>query len=187
MRSPIARVVSVLAAGYEGPLVEDDLELKKNYSIGNAAGHGSTMTALAFEKLAQENPDVGFVHVYPGLVRTNLMVNSTSGLLGIFMRWVVTPTLGLFCMTPEDCGERIFAYATTAEFSGAGAEGEKAGVRKVGGGIAKGQESVVKGAWFLDWDGKVIGNEEVLAGYRKKGMGEVVWKHTEEEWQRVLS
>ncbi|KAL8728116.1 MAG: hypothetical protein Q9181_005458, partial [Wetmoreana brouardii] len=77
-RAPFPHVVSVLAAGQEGRIYEDDLSLKHNYGVLACANHGTTMTSLVFEFLAKENPKVAFVHVYPGYVRTGIMQSGFS-------------------------------------------------------------------------------------------------------------
>ena len=73
-RGELTRVVSVLGAGKEGKIFEDDFLLRKHYSLKNCAGQAICMTSLAFNKLASANPAVSFIHTSPGVVRgTNIM------------------------------------------------------------------------------------------------------------------
>lgn len=76
--APYPHVVSVLAGGKENTINEDDLDLKHNYGVLTSAHHGTTMSSLAFEHLARQNPAVAFVHIYPGYVRTNILQSGFS-------------------------------------------------------------------------------------------------------------
>jgi hypothetical protein len=49
----LSRVVTVLSAGCEGPLIEDDLELKHNFSLRNYGSHVVIMKDFACEELAK--------------------------------------------------------------------------------------------------------------------------------------
>lgn len=157
--SPDARVVSVLAGGEEGKLIDDDLDLKTHYSVMNAANTSATMTTLAFETLSEEHPTIGFVHYYPGFVKTSQLDNNTTGLLGFVFRWVVTPLAGLFAMSTDVAGERGFHNATSGQFA--------------------------KGAWTVNSVGTVVHNESVLPEYRKNGTRERIWDHTLAKWEQA--
>ena len=43
---PLARIVSVFSAGYDGDLIADDLALRTHYSVRNCRTHATTMHAL---------------------------------------------------------------------------------------------------------------------------------------------
>ncbi|GAB7350215.1 hypothetical protein MBLNU459_g0872t2 [Dothideomycetes sp. NU459] len=192
-----ARVVSILAGGQEGAVDEADLELRRpgHYSVLAAAGVSATMTTLALEELAAQNGRVGFVHVYPGFVATELLAKSAAGsaggggggLLGLVANYVVRPLGGLVAMSREEAGERMLCYATTAEFGAAEeAEGRSGGAGVHGQGLAKGKKGQVAGCWILKPDGSLAAESEQLKTYRKSGMRERVWEHTRKEWERVL-
>jgi len=55
-----------MGGGKEVALNFDDLEYKNNFDAIKAGGNGSTQTTLAFEELAKTNPNVAFIHKYPG-------------------------------------------------------------------------------------------------------------------------
>ena len=42
----LSRVVTILAAGRERPMVEDDLELKTHFTLGHCADHATSMNSL---------------------------------------------------------------------------------------------------------------------------------------------
>jgi len=67
-----AKVMTVLAAGKGGEIDADDLGLKKNYSVSNAAKAAPTYNDLMLEAFAARHPDMAFTHAFPGLVRTNM-------------------------------------------------------------------------------------------------------------------
>ena len=180
LSAPQPRVVSILAGGQEGELDFDDLELRKTgrYSIVRAGGHAAAMTTLAFEKLAKENPQVGFIHAYPGLVKSNVLANSVGkGVLGMLVRWFVQPLVGFFAISIEESGERILCYATSETIAGPAVSGHES-VR-----LAK---PTVEGCWTLNRDGKAAGNEKLLSKLRSEDGEKKVWNHTITEWKRVL-
>jgi len=159
--SSSARLVSVLGGGKEGKIIEDDLDLERNYSItASAAQFGSFMT-LSHDHLAglPENSGRTFTHVFPGLVKTGLLGRSAKGVLGGFLRWVVEPLLGLFSLNVQEVGERMLYYSTSEQFA--------------------------KGSLSLDWDGRVT-DEKVVAEYRANGWAQKVWEHNEKMFARAL-
>ncbi|KAF7187210.1 NmrA-like family domain-containing oxidoreductase notO [Pseudocercospora fuligena] len=159
--SPSARVISILAGGQEGKIFEEDLDLKRNYSIGNAAGQMASFTTLTFDHLAKENEGMGFVHVFPGLTQTGSLGRSAKGILAMFLRWIVEPVLGvLVAKKPEEVGERMLYYGTTEEFA--------------------------KGSWALDWDGTPK-EVDALKEYRRRGFAEKVAEHNERTFEQALS
>ena len=70
-----AVVMSVLSGGVHSPFTKfaEDPELKKKYSIKNAADGAGFYTDLFFDKLAthQSNQRINFIHSAPGFVATN--------------------------------------------------------------------------------------------------------------------
>lgn len=153
-----ARVISILAGGKEGKIFEDDMDLERNYGVGNAAAHFGSLMTLSWDHLAAENKDRSFVHIFPGLVSTGLLGRSAKGALGGFLRWVVEPLLSLFVSKPEETGERMLFVATDGKYA--------------------------KGSWSLDWDGKGM-EVDVLKGYRERGFAEKVWEHNQKMFERA--
>jgi hypothetical protein len=67
------KVISVLAGGLERAAIDlDDLDLKKPGNFGSikAQMQYGTMNTTTLEKLANDNPNVTFIHSWPGLVST---------------------------------------------------------------------------------------------------------------------
>lgn len=179
MSAPYSRVVSILAGGQEAPIDLDDLELRKPgaYGVLKAGGTAAAMTTLMFQKLAKENPQVGFIHAFPGLVRTGLLSRGSSGVLGMLLKWVVQPLTGFMGMTIAESGERFLCYATSDRFAGPSVDAKDA---------AKLAKPIVPGCWILNADGKAVGNEKVLSDLKSQGGEDRVWEHTIAEWKRVL-
>ncbi|TRM64246.1 hypothetical protein BD626DRAFT_547418 [Schizophyllum amplum] len=102
-----AKVMSVLAAGEGGPIDLDDLGVKKNYSLMNVTRTDATYNDLMLEKFAQLHSEVSFVHAYPGVVHTNVAVNSQSWLLTMIY-YLLYPVVMLVARSPEDCAELMW-------------------------------------------------------------------------------
>jgi len=86
------RVMSVLSAGVHGAFMhEDDLDLKKRYSLVNAANLAGFYNDLALDELSHQYPHHSFIHAAPGVVKTELgkdlpfPVNQLFSLLKIFI------------------------------------------------------------------------------------------------------
>ncbi|KAF9493869.1 NAD(P)-binding protein [Pleurotus eryngii] len=69
-----ARVMSVLDSlrGDYKKVLWDDLELKKTFTLGNAAQHCMAFTDVAVQRFASLNPTISFQHSYPSLVATDI-------------------------------------------------------------------------------------------------------------------
>lgn len=98
-KGELARVVSVLAAGYETPLDFSNLDLKKYSSIKINSAYTPTLNSLSMEYLASKHPKVGFVHNAPGFVNTNIL-----SALPFVLRWLAKPLL-YFGTSAEECGK----------------------------------------------------------------------------------
>ncbi|RMZ08623.1 hypothetical protein D0862_03892 [Hortaea werneckii] len=157
-----ARVLSILAGGQEGKIIEDDLDLERNYSIPASMAQFASMTTLSFDHLAKARPEKSFIHVFPGLTSTGLLGRSATGVLGLLMRWVLEPVLGLFSSTSEEVGERMLYYATSGVYK---ARGE---------------------CWPLNEKGEpTVG--DALKGYRERAWAEKIWEHDQRMFERALS
>jgi hypothetical protein len=165
----LSRVVSVLEAGGEAPLILDDLSLQKNYSLRNCAKHAITMTSLSMEQLASMYPATSFVHAYPGAVKTGLMREfgaitrtAMSALLVLARPWMVPL---------DESGERHLYAATSPRFPPKASKDVE--------GAAPGSDGIKgSGAYLLHWDGSDNGNKKPLQDLRKNDTGKLVWQHT---------
>ena len=177
------RVVSVLAGGEEGKLVEDDLDLRKpqNYSIVNAATTSGTMGTLTLGKFATENPSISFVHSFPGFVGTTTLAKGSTGLVRILLQWIVVPLVNLFAMSAEEAGARALFYATSERYAAVDGTGIPlpAGVQKA--------SATEKGVYLTGPKSDDAGNKDLLADLEKRGVSNKVWAITEEVFEAASS
>ena len=147
----VGKVMSVLGPGRGGSIdgFVDDMGLKENYSTTNAKNATPTYNDLMMEvracpavswlsmsspycqKFASENPKLSFVHIFPGVVSTNMLSSSNNPLLSISGK-VLMPLLKPFMTSPADCAQYMW-YALHTNNGGAfraGSKGEDMG--KVG-------------------------------------------------------
>ncbi|PWY74135.1 short-chain dehydrogenases/reductase [Aspergillus eucalypticola CBS 122712] len=174
----LARVVSVFSPGNEGKLIEDDLDLRSNYSLSNAAAHGCTMTSLFMAQLAAAHPNISWVHSRPGAVNTNVTRDFNPLVRGLtnalFMLTPLLSSIGLISV--KESGER-HAYAATSPLFAPRVKG----VDTVGADGAKGS-----GAYRVDYDSSIVkAKSELVKGYLGSGVGKKVWEHTREIYAKA--
>lgn len=176
-KAGLSRVVSVLGPGHEGKLVENDLDLKHNFSLGNCASHSIILNDFAAEELAKANPATAFVHTSPGIVRTGVMNN--GGVLLKTLAKIAFVALAPFAVGSEECGERNLYMATSDRFPSKAQAGEAKEDVAIGADGVKGS-----GAYLLNWDQKPVGGK-ILAQLRAKGFGKTAWEHTLDMWKQA--
>ncbi|KAH7329585.1 hypothetical protein B0I35DRAFT_420496 [Stachybotrys elegans] len=119
-KSENPHVTNVGAGSQEGALDMDDLDVAKpgNYSIPRAAVHATTMLTLTLERFARENPNISFVHSFPGLTATRTLYRGSSGIIGFILQRIVAPLVNTFVSASvEDVGARSLFYATNARYT----------------------------------------------------------------------
>jgi len=99
-----ASVMSILGAGYGGPINIDDLGLKSTYSVANAALVTVAYNDMMMKSFSEQNPGIGFTHMNPGPVKTSLLKNSDVPMKCIANR-VLLPLANALTTSPEDAGE----------------------------------------------------------------------------------
>ncbi|CAK4635608.1 hypothetical protein LEN26_008692 [Aphanomyces euteiches] len=98
------RVLSILSGGIHSPYKQfhEDPELKKNYSLKNAADAAGYYNDLMLDAWSEkaDNSGIAFAHSAPGVVATNS---------GTKMPWAIRLILkslrALFAKSPDDCAE----------------------------------------------------------------------------------
>lgn len=146
------------------------------------------MTTLSFEHLAAENPSISFLHVYPGLVKTNVFNSPHFGFIANFIiNWIVLPLAGPFSVAVAECGARNVFLATSRRYPPAAPIAHDAMVT-----MPAGMETALspngekgKGVYAVDWNSETISNSKILKGYRESGMDRKVWEHTVGEFERI--
>ncbi|KAK5116188.1 hypothetical protein LTR62_008514 [Meristemomyces frigidus] len=173
----LARVITVLAAGSEGDVRTEDLDLKHNFTLLACLAHCVVMTDFMLEQLAARHPSVSFSHSYPGTVKTGIanQLNGPARLAIKVLYAVMTPWI----INVREAGERHFFQITNACYppkNGTSAHATEAPEQAV---PMKGSDGEVgSGAYLLDWDCKATGDVDVLTKYREVGLPAKVWEHT---------
>lgn len=183
----LRRVVTVLAAGNEGPIFKDDFQ-SRNIPFRNVRGHNVSMTDFMLEHIAQSAPEVSFVHDYPGPVKSGFGRETNS----ILMRVAITifKIVGPLIYVPtKETGERHLYFATSARYPPMGLGNGAAGVPMSDGvsvtcGTNGDQGS---GVYAIHWDGESAGQKslDILLQMRNDNMVKQLWEHTMAEFKRV--
>jgi len=162
-------VLSVLNGGREKALYDLDIGLVEEWSALSVINHTTTMTSVSFERLAASEPKVTLMHVYPGLVRTDIFNRLTQpdssriiwrialaairGIVGVLMLLIGT--------SAEDCGERQAFHLTSDKFG--------------------------QGAWRINDSSEEVTTPGVMEKYRSGTWPERIWDHTMRTFDKALS
>jgi len=194
--SQTPRIVGILAGGLEVEIDFNDLEFKNNFDGFKAAANGSTQHTLAFEELAKSNPNVTFIHKYPGFVATGVvdkLLGTATGIWTIpatFARWVLVPIIQLFSTDVNVAGERGLFVSTSSRYPPAQPKTEFVGVA-LPKGVEVAKASIVtdgkgNGVYLLNEIDESAPDAPVMPGYRQEGKGKLVWESTMGVWERAL-
>ncbi|KAI1431665.1 hypothetical protein GGR50DRAFT_52447 [Xylaria sp. CBS 124048] len=178
-KSEAGRVVSVLGGGMEraSAINLNDLDLKKprNFSGLAAQTQYVAMNTTALDMLANQNPDVTFVHSWPGWVNTG---NARRGLvdpnsvMGWFVRLIIEPLVRLIGLTEDESGQRHLFQSTSAVFGGRGIAWQgDLGMNTSG--------KPANGLFLVNFKCNSTPNVKVMAMLREKAQ-QKVWDHTQE-------
>ncbi|KAJ0418789.1 hypothetical protein BJY00DRAFT_287366 [Aspergillus carlsbadensis] len=180
------RVVTVGGGGSEGPIDPSDFP-GLHIPLEQFRGHLITLITLGLEAVAKGAPDVSFIHDYPGAVDTPLtqtvlsVMNKNAALVG-------GPVPDL--ITADESGERQVYLLTSPRYPAAVHEDNT-----VSTGSTLGDSEIVvgtdgklgSGVYSIGFGGESASPEtlEFLSKQRREGMLERVWKHTEDEFERI--
>ena len=171
------KVVSVLAGGLERATIDlDDLDLKKPGNFGGMKAHRqyATMNTMTLEKLANENPNVTFIHSWPGAVNTGNVRRGLdpNSVMAWFVWLIFEPIVGLFAFSDEESGQRYLFQSTSAAFGGRGVPWKgKPGINSL--------EKPADGLFLVNYKCDCTPNAKVMPLLREKALGKI-WDHTQE-------
>jgi NAD(P)-dependent dehydrogenase (short-subunit alcohol dehydrogenase family) len=120
------RIVSVLGGGLEkGSMNIEDIDLKRPdwFRSMKAQVQFVTMNTVGMDKLATENPNITFIHSWPGMVDTGNVwrgVADPNSWLGWFVWLFLEPLIRLISFTEDESAQRNLFLATSAAFGGSG-------------------------------------------------------------------
>ncbi|KAK5134779.1 hypothetical protein LTR08_006154 [Meristemomyces frigidus] len=181
-RNELSRVITVLAAGSEGDVALDDLDLKKNFTLHACLAHCAVMSDFIVEELAARFPATSFSHSYPGTVKTGI-ANELTGPVRLAIK-VLYAVMTPWIINVRESGERHFFQMTNKCYPAT--KGPVGLERPEGIDVVQGSNGQVgSGAYLLDWDGKAAGDVSVLKKYRELDMGNKVWEHTMQIFQHA--
>lgn len=182
-QSPSPRVVSVLSAGNEGQIYEDDWLFKKR-SIAKGLGAPMSMTTLFLEEFAKqpENERMVLSHLYPGWVGdTGFKIYGVPWPLQKFLDWVIVPLGKRIGYTSEEAGERVLFAATSGRYRRL-----KEGMSAEGSMVQKGVDGRVgSGVYILGAASQTLEANKTLKKLQVAGFAKKVHAHTMEEFERI--
>ncbi|KAI0123768.1 hypothetical protein BJ170DRAFT_94043 [Xylariales sp. AK1849] len=173
------KVVSVLAGGLEWATIDlDDLDLRKpgNFSIMKAQMQYGAMNTTTLEKLANDNPNVTFMHSWPGWVNTGNVRRGLDPNPNSIMAWfvwlILEPLIGLFSFNDEESAQRHLFQSTSAAFGGRGVPWKgKPGINSLG--------KPADGLFLVNYKCDCTPNAKVMPLLREKALVKI-WDHTQE-------
>lgn len=175
------RVVSVLGGGFEGNIDTNNLDLKRGYNIVSCAMHSVTMTSLAMEHLAASRR-ASFVHVYPGLVGTNIYTNSFPPPLAAVYNYGMWPLMYPFSVNVDESGQRHLFHSTSARYPASRLHAPSEWQDTVACNdlqVAAGSDGKIgSGAYLMNWKGETSPAGKKMQKLRDQGVAQKVWEHT---------
>lgn len=179
----LSRVLSVLAAGSEGDIRMDDLELKHNFTLHACLAHCVMMTDFFMEELGKRFPNTSFSHSYPGTVKTGI-ANELTGPVRLAVK-VLYAVMTPWILNVRESGERHLFQITNKMYP---ARNGGVGIPVPEGlEVTQGSDGEQgSGSYLLDWDGKAAGDESLLKKYRDQNFGQTVWDHTHAVFKRAV-
>lgn len=185
----LSRVITVLAAGSEGDIRLDDLDLQHNFTLHACLAHCVVLSDFMIEEFAKRHPGTAFSHSYPGTVKTGI-ATELSGPVRLAVK-VLYSVLTPWILNVKESGERHFFQMTNACYPAANVDTLKTNPRPAlpipeGISVMRGSDGRLgSGAYLLDWDGKTTGNRALLDKYRALDFGKTAWDHTMEMFARA--
>lgn len=95
------RVIRVLGGGLEKELDPNDLDMRKATFI-KSRQHHVTSTTVTFDYLAKGNPEISFVHAFPGFVKTE--GQTFPGMISLAVRALMWVGGSWLCVSDEESG-----------------------------------------------------------------------------------
>jgi hypothetical protein len=186
----LRRVVSVFIATLEGEIQMDDFQGWHMKLMANR-DHAASITTLSLESHHKENPNVSFVHNFPGVVKSGI-TRGTSGPVLTALKAVVRVFGSLFYMPADEAGDRHVFLATSARYSASSSD-PAAGVPVSvvdGLSLARGTDGKPgSGVYSIDASSESASPkvEVALASLRSRGMIEKVMNTINADTERALA
>lgn len=173
----VPRVISVFAGGLMRTTIDlDDIDLKRpgNFGVMKAKTQYGNMNTTILGKLADENPNVTFIHSWPGSVNTgNVRRGLDPNSILAWLVWLIfEPLIALISSSDDESGQRHLFESTSAAFGGRGIPWKgKPGVNSL--------EKQADGFFLVNHKCDCTPNAKVMSSLREKAQGKI-WDHTQE-------
>ena len=182
-QAPSPRVVSVLSAGNEGMIYEDDFKFKTR-SIAKGLGAPMSMTTLFLEEFSRQEGNERMVlsHIYPGWVAdTGFKVYGIPWPLQKFLEWFIKPVGKMVGYTSEEAGERVLFAATSGRYRRL-----KEGMSAEGSMVQKGADGKVgSGVYIIGAASQTLEANKTLKKLQGRRYAKKVFGHTMQEFERI--
>ncbi|THY21739.1 hypothetical protein D6D01_06455 [Aureobasidium pullulans] len=186
----LRRVISVFIATLEGEIQMDDFQGWHMKLMANR-DHAASITTLSLESHHKDNPNVSFVHNFPGVIKSGI-TRGTSGVVLTALKAVVRIFGSLLYMPAEEAGDRHVFLSTSARYS-AGEKDEAAGVPLSVApdlSFARGTDGkLASGVYSINASGESAGEkvEDALASLRSRGMTQKVMDTINTDIEKALA
>lgn len=132
------------------------------------------MHSFAAEELAKANPKTSFIHSSPGIVKTQIAAG-LGPVLHIALNALMA-VIKLWTISLQESGETHVFQATSNIYPPSSIAKEAAVV---------GSNGVKGGGYLLGSDGAPNGAMAILEKHRSEGVGDQIWKHTLDVFEKV--
>jgi len=176
-KAEVPRVISVFSGRFLRTTIDlDDIDLKRPGSFGviKAKVQYANMNTTILGKLADENPNVTFIHSWPGSVNTgNIRRGLDPNSIMDWLSWLIfEPLIRMFSSSGDESGQRHLFQSTSAAFGGRGIPWKgKPGLNSLG--------NQADGFFLVNYKCDCTPNAKVMSLLREKAQGRV-WDHTQE-------
>lgn len=149
---------------------EQDVDLKKNWTLTRLVNHSTLLTSLAFDHIAAQNPSLTLIHNAPGLVESdNVRRLRAPPDASIFyriylgaMKAIIAVVRFFVGMPPAEAGERQAYHLTSGRYG--------------------------PGSFRVSQSSDVVPDNDALRYYKAEGgWMEKFWDFTVAMWDQALS
>ena len=183
----LRRVVSVLAATYEGPIDTNNIP-GQGFALHKWRNQVSSVETLLLEEAARRAPDVSFIHDVPGVVQSGITRDAEGRGMAVLI--AISRLLEPLIQTPPaECGERHMFLATSAMYTPRQGGAAVAGVPLDGKlAVARGSDGQTgSGIYTVDNKGESASPkvEQLLAQFRESGTADKVWDYIAADFKKI--
>ena len=189
--SSLRRVVSVLAATYEGAIDVDNIAAR-GFPLYQRRNQTSAVQSLLLQELGRRAPSVSFVHTLPGLVKGGIMREMEMEVtLRLSVMIAISRLMAPLIETPPDeCGERHLFFATNSRYAPRNGTAAAAGVvlgTDMTAAVGSDGETA-SGVYSIDNKGESASSKVVklLLQYKDDGTAAKVWEYIRADFNKVL-